>query len=547
MSDVSWWKQAVFYQIYPRSFYDADNDGVGDLRGIIRKLDYLNDGRGGGLGIDAVWIAPFFPSPMLDFGYDVSDYKDVHPAFGTLEDFDELVRQAHRRGIRIMIDLVFNHSSSQHPWFLESRQNRDNPKSDWYVWADPGEGGGPPNNWLSVFGGSSWAYEPARRQYYLHSFLKEMPDLNWYNSEVREALADVVRFWMERGVDGFRFDAVDHYAYDRKFRPEPPRDYALPRIDLSGETNPWCDHARVYCSDRPENIENLKFLRNVLNERNGVVSLGEVGIVRDLESYIKKAAEYCRPPDRLHMAYTFAMFTLEPTPVCFSEIVRFMESSGDSWPCWALGNHDAVRPATRFPDRGELHRTLQLVLLCMRGTPILYYGDELDMEQAELEFDEVQDPFGKAFWPRYKGRDGCRIPFPWDGRAVNKGFNKGARTWLPMRGNSSLDRSEADPHSTLHLLREMIRLRKAHPALAVGSYELVAQDDAVWAFFRTLEDERVIVAANFSADAVECSLSDDLPELSPLRLNALGEKNGEIADGTILLPGHGFFMATTAG
>ncbi|WP_147821470.1 alpha-amylase family glycosyl hydrolase [Salidesulfovibrio onnuriiensis] len=542
MSDASWWKQAVFYQIYPRSFYDADNDGVGDLRGIIEKLDYLNDGRGGGLGIDAIWISPFFPSPMADFGYDVSDYTAIHPIFGSLDDFDVLVSEAHARGIRVMIDLVFNHSSDQHPWFRESRRSRGNPKADWYVWADPGDDGEPPNNWLSVFGGSAWAYEPARDQYYLHSFLKEMPDLNWYSAKVREALAGVVRFWMDRGVDGFRFDAVDHYAYDRRLRPEPPRDYELAALGDSEKTNPWCGHARIYCSDRPENIENLEFLRSVLDEKDGVVSLGEVGIVRDLESYIRKAASYCRQPDRLHMAYTFAMLTRTPSPKWFAEIVRLMEEGGNSWPCWSLGNHDSTRLASRYPGCGELYRTLQLVLLCMRGTPVLYYGDELDMEQAELAFEEIRDPFGKAFWPDYKGRDGCRTPFPWDGTARNMGFNSGTEPWLPMRGASSLDRSQADPMSTLHLLRAMIRLRREHPALSVGAYEELRQDDSVWAFARILKDERLFVAANFSAEACSFPLPEEYRWLEQIRLEAFGDKNGAAQGGAVQLPGYGFYI-----
>lgn len=542
MNEVPWWKQTVFYQVYPRSFYDANNDGVGDIRGIIEKLDYLNDGNGGGLGIGAIWISPFFASPMLDFGYDVSDYTAIHPEFGTLEDFDELVREAHGRGIRIMIDLVFNHSSDQHPWFRESRKDRKNPKADWYVWADPAEDGGAPNNWFSVFGGPAWTYDSGREQYYMHNFLKEMPDLNWNNAEVREALGDVVRFWMNRGVDGFRFDAVDHFAYDQQLRPEPPRDYELPPIDLVDENNPWYGHVRKYCADRPENIENLRFLRSVLDEKEGMTSLGEVGIVRELETYIRKAAEYCRQPDRLHMAYTFAMFTEDPSPAWFAEIVRLMEEGEASWPCWSLGNHDSARLASRFPERGDLYRTLQLVLLCMRGTPILYYGDELDMPQAELEFKELQDPYGKAFWPDYKGRDGCRIPFPWSSEKENKGFNKGAKTWLPMRDKVSLDSSESDPQSSLYLLRAMIGLRNEHQALSAGTYEELFQDDALWAFARSREEEKVFVVANFSGEPQELALPDTVQELTPLRLDPLGDKNGQLVDGKIQMPGYGFFL-----
>lgn len=541
-----WWRSAVFYQIYPRSFYDADNDGVGDLRGICEKLDYLNDGTGGGLGIDAIWISPFFPSPMKDFGYDVSDYCDVHPLFGTLEDFDALIEGAHARGIRVLIDLVFNHSSDRHPWFQESRSSRENAKADWYIWADPAEGGGPPNNWLSVFGGGAWEFDEGRGQYYMHSFLKEMPDLNWRNPEVREALADVVRFWMARGVDGFRLDAVDFYAKDEQLRDEPPREYATPDIDLADESNPWCGLARMYQANRPENIENLQFLRKVFDEGEDIVSIGEVGIILDLESYIKKAGEYCNRSDRLHMTYTFSLMAERPEAVMFTEVWELMRRTWADFPCWALGNHDTSRIASRYAHTPGLHRALLLLLLCMQGAPILYYGDELDMPQAELERDEIQDPFGKAFWPKYKGRDGCRIPFPWHNDAPNKAFCASAKPWLPIRDVQAFDEAEKDAQSTYHLVREMLALRKRHPALQFGWQEQIETTESVWLFTRKYYQgsiaESFLVAVNFSDVAVDYALSGDFAEMKDVRLESLGVKNGRNDDGVLKLPGAGFYL-----
>tara|TARA_B110000444_G_C18842178_1_gene599621 strand:+ start:129 stop:1121 length:993 start_codon:yes stop_codon:yes gene_type:complete len=302
----NWWESAVFYQIYPRSFKDSNNDGIGDLGGVIEKLDHLNDGKGGGLGIDAIWFSPFFPSPQADFGYDVSDYCNIDSDYGTLEDFDQLVEESHRRVIKIVLDLVLNHSSDQHKWFQESRKNRTNSKVDWYVWADPKPDGSPPNNWLAVFGGAAWTFEPLRGQYYLHNFLPEQPDLNWYNPAVREALADVVRFWMKRGADGFRLDTANYYAYDRQLRDNPKRPENSELMEDGQEANPLSQYITKYSKDRPKNLGFIHFLRKIFNEK-GVVSIGEIGSAEGLESTLKLGTDYVKKGKGLHLAYTFSM------------------------------------------------------------------------------------------------------------------------------------------------------------------------------------------------------------------------------------------------
>ena len=467
-----WWKSAVIYQIYPRSFYDSNNDGIGDLKGVIEKLDHLNDGNGGGLGIDAIWISPFFPSPQADFGYDVSEYCDIDSDYGTLEDFDRLVNEAHLRGVKIILDLVLNHSSDQHKWFQESRKNRINAKADWYVWADPKPDGALPNNWLAVFGGAAWTYEPQRKQYYLHNFLPEQPDLNWYNHEVREALADVVRFWMNLGVDGFRLDTANYYAHDRQLRDNPKRPAVSLTMEDGQEANPLSRYITKYSKDRPENLEFIHFLRNIFNEKASITSIAEIGSGSGLDTTLKLGTDYVKHGDGLHMAYTFAMLSKEMNAEYFDHVVRFREEMiEDGWPCWSLSNHDCTRMITRFncfAEREGFQQMMLLLLLSLRGTPIIYYGEEVDMEEYPISKDEVRDPQGIRFWPDIKGRDGCRLPFPWDSTAPNQGFNSGAKPWLPAKNNLSLDQALAYPHISYNVLREMLKIRKTHPALHSG-------------------------------------------------------------------------------
>jgi alpha-glucosidase len=544
-----WWKRAVFYQIYPRSFYDANNDGIGDLAGITAKLDYLGDGRGGGLGVDAIWISPFFTSPMADFGYDVADYGDVDPIFGRMADFEALIAAAHKRGLRVMIDLVFNHSSDQHPWFLESRRSRDNAKADWYIWADPKADGSAPNNWLSFFGGSAWTWDATREQYYYHTFLKEQPDLNWYQPELREALADIIRFWMGKGVDGFRFDVVNFFAYDRQLRDNPP--VPADQFSVHGDFNPYDRYETLYSKGVPEQWECVEYLRRVMDEGQHIASIGEVGGIQQPERLLEHAAEHVKYGKRLHMAYTFALLTENADLGYWLRIVEHTERViGDGWPCWSLGNHDCTRLKTRFDCSGPregLQQTALLFLLTLRGTPILYYGEEIDMEEVALDREEIQDPFGIHFWPAFKGRDGCRTPFPWSAEGPTRGFNQGADPWLPLGDSPSRDQAEGDPCGTLAMVREMICLRRRHPALSMGSYKTLMKMDQAVIFERRHGEERFWVAVNFGAAAVRLLLRR--VGFEPHRdaaarvvsLAAFG-RNGRLATDTLELPALGFAL-----
>ena len=505
----NWWESAVFYQIYPRSFKDSNNDGIGDLAGVIEKLDHLNDGKGGGLGIDAIWFSPFFPSPQADFGYDVSDYCNIDSDYGTLEDFDQLVEESHRRGIKIVLDLVLNHSSDQHKWFQESRKNSTNSKVDWYVWADPKPDGSPPNNWLAVFGGAAWTFEPQRGQYYLHNFLPEQPDLNWYNPEVREALADVVRFWMKRGADGFRLDTANYYAYDRQLRDNPKRPGNSELMEDGQEANPLSQYITKYSKDRPENLEFIHYLRKIFDE-SGAVSIGEIGSAEGLESTLKLGTDYVKNGKGLHLAYTFSMLNKNMSAEYLEHVLRVTEESiEDGWPCWSLSNHDCMRMISRFDCFGErdgFQQMMLLLLLSLRGTPIIYYGEEVDMQEYEIKKDELRDPQGIRFWPDIKGRDGCRLPFPWDSKLTNQGFNSGTKPWLPAANKLSLDQAKADSGSTFHVLQEMLQIRKKFPALQNGSYRKILLDGDCFVFERKTEDETMLIAANFSTEEQSINL-----------------------------------------
>ena len=505
----NWWESAVFYQIYPRSFKDSNNDGIGDLAGVIEKLDHLNDGKGGGLGIDAIWFSPFFPSPQADFGYDVSDYCNIDSDYGTLEDFDQLVEESHRRGIKIVLDLVLNHSSDQHKWFQESRKNSTNSKVDWYVWADPKPDGSPPNNWLAVFGGAAWTFEPQRGQYYLHNFLPEQPDLNWYNPEVREALADVVRFWMKRGADGFRLDTANYYAYDRQLRDNPKRPENSELMEDGQEANPLSQYITKYSKDRPENLEFIHYLRKIFDE-SGAVSIGEIGSAEGLESTLKLGTDYVKNGKGLHLAYTFSMLNKNMSAEYLEHVLRVTEESiEDGWPCWSLSNHDCMRMISRFDCFGErdgFQQMMLLLLLSLRGTPIIYYGEEVDMQEYEIKKDELRDPQGIRFWPDIKGRDGCRLPFPWDSKLTNQGFNSGTKPWLPAANKLSLDQAKADSGSTFHVLQEMLQIRKKFPALQNGSYRKILLDGDCFVFERKTEDETMLIAANFSTEEQSINL-----------------------------------------
>lgn len=482
-----WWRDGVIYQIYPRSFADSNGDGVGDLPGITARLDYLAE-----LGIDAIWLSPFYPSPQADFGYDVSDYKNVDPLFGTLADFDTLVAEAHQRGIRVVVDLVLNHTSDQHPWFLESRSSRDNPKRDWYLWRQK------PNNWHSIFGGRGWEWDAKTGEYYFHMFLKQQPDVNWRNPEVRREMLDVFRFWAERGVDGFRLDVFNAYFKHPDF-PNNPRKpgFALRSFDRQ---------QHIYDIDQPEMYPLLKEIRALLDAYPERYAVGETFLATP-----ERAASYCGS-DKLHAAFNFDFLFRKFSATDFAEGIRLWEAAlgENGWPNYVLSNHDQPRSATRY-TKGEDDARAKVVLgllLTLRGTPFLYYGEEIGMRDITLKRHEIQDPPGKYYWPFYKGRDGCRSPMQWD-ESPYAGFSS-VKPWLPVHPNHlrrNVKTQRNDPRSLFHFVRTLLALRKQQPALLRGAFRFLQVADAeVLAYERALEGERIWVYLNFSAKEKTVSL-----------------------------------------
>ena len=497
-----WWRGGVIYQIYPRSFADSNADGIGDLRGITARLEYLAK-----LGVDAIWLSPFFRSPMKDFGYDVSDYCDVDPIFGTIQDAKQLIKEAHRFGLKIMIDQVLSHSSDQHPWFVESRQNRTNEKADWYVWADARPDGSPPNNWLSVFGGSAWQWDTRRAQYYFHNFLSSQPDLNFHHEPVREAMLETVRFWLDLGVDGLRLDTANFYYHDQQLRDNPPRDRQSSVVDLSvGDFNPYMFQMHCFDKSRPENLGFLRDLRRLLDGYPSRAMVGEIGD----DDGLARIAEYTAGNDKLHMAYSFDLLgPAHDAGFLYHTFDRFESIVGDGWPSWALSNHDVGRVASRWAcDRlPEFERLAKLQLIaalqmCLRGSPCIYQGDELGLPDAELAFEDLQDPYGISMWPEFKGRDACRTPMPWHRDASDLGFGSGQqRPWLPLSESHrklAVDRQLNDPNSTLNFYRALLAWRKQIPVLQTGSMRLCAEHKSCLAFFRESENQTLLCVFNLS-------------------------------------------------
>jgi len=503
-TDPDWWKGGVIYQIYPRSFQDSNGDGIGDLAGIIHRLPHVAE-----LGVDAVWISPFFRSPMRDFGYDVSDYRDVDPMFGTMGDFEALVQRAHELGLKVLIDLVLSHSSSDHPWFKESRSSRDNAKADWYVWADPKPDGSPPNNWLSIFGGSAWQWDGERMQYYLHNFLATQPDLNFHCPAVQDELIDVARYWLDKGVDGFRLDTVNFYFHDAQLRDNPPLPPEHQNDSTAPSVNPYNFQDHLYDKTQPENIAFLKRLRALTDEYGGTTTVGEVG---ESQRGMQVQADYTRGDDLLHMCYGFDFLSgVFPTGARVAEVMdRFNREAPDSWACWAFSNHDVVRHPSRWHMTEPQARVYAGLLLGLRGTVCLYQGEELGLTEAYVAFEDLQDPYGIQFWPKFKGRDGCRTPFPWVSDNQNGGFSD-AKPWLPVAmehvGRSAMVQSN-DAGSMLNFYRSMIRFRAAHPVLRKGIYETVEASEDHLCFMREHEGTRIFCAYNLGAG--ECTVR--LPE-----------------------------------
>ena len=488
----SWWKRGVIYQIYPRSFQDSNADGIGDLGGILERLEYCES-----LGVDAIWLSPVFPSPMADFGYDVSDYTGIHPIFGTLAQFDELMGAARKRNLKVVLDFVPNHTSDRHPWFQESRASRDSARRDWYLWRPPAPGGGPPNNWLSNFGGSAWQYDDTSGEYYYHAFLKEQPDLNWRNPQVRAAMHDVLRFWMDRGVDGFRVDVLWHLIKDDEWRDNPPNPDYRP-----GEP-PHHSQIPLYTTDRPEVQEIVAGLRSVVDEYEDRVLIGELYLpVERLVAY------YGASLDGVHLPFNFQLLHSSWNARGIASLIDQYERAlpAGGWPNWVLGNHDNPRIASRV---GPLQaRVAAMLLLTLRGTPTMYYGDELGMVNVPIPPDRVLDPFEKNVPGIGAGRDPARTPMQWDD-TLHGGFST-AEPWLPLSGDYcvvNVATQLREPNSMLMLYRRLLALRAAHAALATGDYWPVAMTGDLLAYLRRSEGEGFMVALNLGNEPYALSLA----------------------------------------
>lgn len=491
-----WWKGAVIYQVYPRSYADSNNDGIGDLPGITAKLDYIAS-----LGVDAIWLSPFFTSPMRDFGYDVADYCDVDPIFGTLADFDALIREAHTRGIRIIIDQVYSHTSDQHPWFVESRESRGNAKADWYIWADAKPDGSPPSNWQAVFGGPCWTWDARRQQYYMHNFLSEQPDLNVHNPHVQDAIVETTRFWLDRGVDGFRLDALNFIMHDPIFRDNPPATHDRPR------TRPFDFQQHIHNQSHDDIPAFLERLQAAISAHGSHFTVAEIGG----DNADAEMRDYTRGPDRLNSAYGF---TYLYAPELSRDVVHNAlaewpgEDANEGWPSWAFSNHDAPRAVTRWATgRNETaFAKLTLTLLaCLRGNIFLYQGEELGLPQAHVPYDRLQDPEAIANWPLTLGRDGARTPMVWTSQAPWGGFAD-VEPWLPVDPAHlplAVAQQEGDQASVLHWSRAMVAMRRASPALRTGSLTVLDTPDGIVAFERTEGSSRMLCVFNLSHAAID--------------------------------------------
>ena len=497
---AEWWRGAVVYQVYPRSFADSNGDGIGDLRGITDHLDHIAS-----LGVDAVWLSPFFTSPMKDFGYDVADYCAVDPIFGSLADFDALIAKAHGLGLRIITDLVFAHTSDQHAWFRESRQSRDNPKADWFVWADAKPDGSPPSNWQSVFGGPAWTWDARRGQYYMHNFLPEQPQLNLHRPEVQDALLEVARFWLERGVDGFRFDAINFAMHDPALTDNPP----LP--PGGRRTRPFDFQAKVHNQSQPQIPDFLKRVRALTDSYGGRFSVAEVAG----EHPEGEMQAFTAGDDHLNSAYGF-LYLYAPTLT--ARLVREAAEAwhgrdGQGWPSWAFSNHDAPRAISRWAgdrDRRAYAEMALLLLMCLRGNVFLYQGEELALPQAEVPFDRLVDPEAIANWPETLGRDGARTPMPWRAGQPHAGFST-REPWLPVDPRHlarAVDAQEADPASMLHVTRRLVAMRQARPTLTRGDMRMVDGPPGLLCFERSLGDQRLLCVFNLGETAQPWSVPD---------------------------------------
>jgi alpha-glucosidase len=488
-----WWRGAVIYQIYPRSFADSNGDGIGDLPGITTHLDHVAS-----LGVDAIWISPFFTSPMKDFGYDVADYCDVDPIFGSLADFDALIARAHALGLKVIIDQVYAHTSDAHAWFTESRSSRSNARADWYVWADAKDDGSPPSNWQSVFGGPAWTWDARRRQYYMHNFLSSQPQLNVHNPDVQQALLDTAKFWLDRGVDGFRLDALNFAMFDQGFRDNPP---APPSNAV--RTRSFDFQRRLYNQSHPDIPAFIERIRALTDSYGSIFTVAEIGgtgagAEREMKAFTKGESH-------LNTAYSFDYLYADAlTPALVRETIeRWPE--GDGWPSWAFENHDAPRATSRWcsdTDRAAFSRLKILLLMCLRGNVFLYQGEELGLTQVDIPFDKLQDPEAIANWPLTLSRDGARTPMPWVADAPNAAFSS-AEPWLPVgdaNAAAAVDRQAADPNSLLALTRHAVALRAGSPALRHGSTTVLEASQDILALERAGDGQRLLCLFNFSGE-----------------------------------------------
>lgn len=532
---TEWWRGSVTYQVYPRSFQDDNGDGIGDLAGITRRLGHIAD-----LGVQAVWLSPIFTSPMLDMGYDVSDYTDIDPSFGSLADFDAFVARAHALGMKVIIDQVLSHCSDQHPFFKTSRASRDNPKADWFVWADPKPDGSPPNNWLSVFGGSTWAWDARRKQYYLHNFLVQQPDWNFHNPDVQDWMIENMRFWLDRGVDGFRFDTVNYFFHDQLLR-DNAADF---RVKPVAEANPYAMQYHLFSKNQPDNLHWMERIRRLLDSYDNRASIGEMG---ENHHAIRMMGEYTAP-GRLHQCYSFELMGYDYSAAFFrGKLTEFFKGAPDGWPMWAFSNHDVVRHVSRWGKYGvsqdALARQAGALLLSFEGSICLWQGEELGQTDTELAFEELTDPQGIVFWPEPIGRDNTRTPMVWDASAQG-GFTTGT-PWLPVKA-PQLARNVASQSgvagSVLESYRDMIAFRRDTDALVTGRTRIFDLPEPVLAFMR---GDALLCLFNLSAEPVTLTVTGVSGPVGPSQSAQLDGSNLSLgANGYAFLAASGVVTLT---
>ena len=536
--ELAWWRGAVIYQIYPRSFRDTNGDGIGDLAGIVERMDYIAD-----LGVDGIWISPFFTSPMKDFGYDVADYFGIDPSFGSFADFDRIIEKAHSLGLKVIIDQVYSHTSDEHAWFQESRADRTNPKADWYVWADAKHDGSPPSNWQSVFGGSAWQWDGPRKQYYLHNFLTSQPDLNVHNRDVQDALLDVARFWLARGVDGFRLDALNFAMHDPEMRDNPPSGLPLELV-----TRPFDMQERRYNQSHPDIVAFLERIRATIDEFPGRFTVAEVGGPEPLA----EMKAFTQGGKRIDSAYNFD-FLYAPQLTASgvrASLAQWSGEDGEGWPSWAFSNHDAPRAVSRWTRDGDQPRAARLsllLLLALRGNPIIYQGEELGLPQGEVAFEDLLDPEAIANWPHTLGRDGARTPMPWQAGAPQAGFSSADRTWLkrdPAHAALAVDQQAESPQSTLSYTRQLLALRRHLGAVVAGDITLLDTPDEVLAFVRGGGEDAVLCAFNLGDTVCEWSAPAEFAGALVLASESAVGTAGEPP--MVLAPGSGYWAANGA-